>query len=142
MAVRDAYQKMFEDGSAYRPIKIDQPSPNNENGRGMGHEVNQEMSQEINNDHESNREWMIQEAMRLKEAKGKKVDKNIVRTQPPITYDTNSNKEIKKLRQRIDIVEQALKLVMETQTKLIRESIKEPTKEPEDNGESIKTETA
>ncbi len=32
---KSAYEKMFEDGTAYQPIKIEQPTPDNKTG-GMG----------------------------------------------------------------------------------------------------------
>ena len=30
---KSAYERMFDDGTAFKPIKINQPSPDNEAGR-------------------------------------------------------------------------------------------------------------
>lgn len=150
MGVRDAYQKMFEDGTAYKPIKIEQPSPQNEQGRAMGH-----MNEPDLNLFSQDKDRLIEEAKRRKEMKEGKKQKPVMTTK-----NTTSTRELRMLTQRVEILEQALKLVMETQTKILKESYNRKEEEidkkvkppkydkvtegykPEENGESIETETA
>jgi hypothetical protein len=128
MGVRSAYQKMFEDGSAYKPIKIEQPSPENEMGRPMGGSHDPDgggVDYSLFDEHMSS---MIEEKISKKKSGGKTKMVNASKG----TTNNISDKTVKNLERRIDILEQALQLVMETQTKLLRESTS--------NGEGIKTE--
>lgn len=118
--ILNAYEKMFKDGSAYKKVKISQPTPENPNGSSYGNGSGRlgdplkvaEGNKEDEDDRfvrqmDDYREKRLQE---LKETGGKKQEPN------------NLVNEVKKLKQRVKLLEQALSMVMETQTKLIKGS--------------------
>jgi hypothetical protein len=119
---KNAYEKMFEDGTAFQPIKIDQPSPDNEQGKfGTGADTGADPDIEVDyslfDDHMDN---MMKEKIEAKKTKVLGEETPVKFTgdlspQPP----AQSNK-IVRLEKRIELLEQALGLVMETQTKLMR----------------------
>jgi hypothetical protein len=125
MSELSAYEKMFEDGTAFNPIKIEQPTPDNPGG-GMGRGADPDnpgvdMSRRPDPDdngvdyslfdnHMGN---MIQEKI---EAKKAAAGGNPARPDPPQA----GGDRIIRLERRIELLEQALSLVMETQTKLMR----------------------
>jgi len=128
MSEISAYEKMFKDGTAFNPIKIEQPTPTNPGG-GMGRGADPDnpgvdMSRKpdpddngvdysLFDDHMGN---MIQEKI---EAKKLAAGGNPARPDSPPSPQAGSDTIIR-LERRIELLEQALSLVMETQTKLIR----------------------
>jgi len=124
MNEKSAYEKMFEDGSAFEKIEIDQPSPNNPNG-GMGRydtENNNLFEQHMDRSMDDH----IEKAKRLKESKmGGVVEQTNTQPEPYIPtpqMQKNESKKMKELERRISMLEQALQLVMETQTKFLKEN--------------------
>jgi len=117
--VVDAYQKMFEDGSAFKPIKIQQPSPDNEGGRSGGPMgESEEIDYSLFDNH---MKGMIEDKI-----EAKKSGKNLMMENKSRSTKTKvSNKQYKELKNRVALLEQALQLVMETQTKLLKESNKD-----------------
>jgi len=125
MSEISAYEKMFKDGTAFNPIKIEQPTPTNPGG-GMGRGADPDnpgvdmsrrpdpddngVDYSLFDDHMGN---MVQEKIEAKKAAARGTDQ---RTGPPQA----DNNKITRLERRIELLEQALSLVMETQTKLIR----------------------
>jgi hypothetical protein len=107
---------MFEDGSAFKPIKIEQPTPENENGIiGGSGDPNNVVDYSKFDEHMEN---IIREKIEAK--KSKMMNQPIQQNQPKTTIIDNDNIKIKQLEQRIQLLEQALGLVMETQTKMLR----------------------
>jgi hypothetical protein len=113
MSELTAYEKMLKDGSAFKPIKIEQPTPDNPNGgMGRGADPDHEIDYSVFDDH---MKGMIQEKI---EAKKSKVNGGPER--PGTQSSQQDNHRITRLEERIKLLEQALSLVMETQTKLMR----------------------
>jgi len=115
MSEISAYEKMFKDGTAFNPIKIEQPSPQNPGG-GMGRGADPDESgvdYSLFDDHMGN---MVQEKI---EAKKAAVLGNPARPDPPPSPQAGGDRIIR-LERRIELLEQALSLVMETQNKLMR----------------------
>ena len=111
MSEISAYEKMFQDGSAYKPIKIAQPTPDNPGGgMGGGADPDRKIDYSVFDDHMAN---MIQEKIEQKKA-----TVNTKKSGPH--YSPQQGDKIAKLERRIELLEQALSLVMETQTKLMR----------------------
>ena len=122
---KSAYEKMFEDGSAFKPIKINQPTPESEklklNENTGTSNSNSNVKSEIDYSlYDNQMEEMRNQ--RIEEAKAKKMGtpiQNPIQTQQQPIIE---NKKVKELERRISILEQALQLVMETQTKLLKEN--------------------
>jgi len=111
MSEISAYEKMFKDGTAFKPIKIEQPTPDNPGGgMGGGADPDREVDYSVFDDHMAN---MIQEKI-----EAKKASVNPERPGPPPSPQQSD--KLAKLERRIELLEQALSLVMETQTKLMR----------------------
>lgn len=113
MSELSAYEKMFKDGTAFQKIEIAQPTPNNPGG-GMsgGADPDREIDYSVFDDH---MKGMIQEKI---EAKKSKATGNPERPGP--SSSPQDNHRITRLEERIKLLEQALSLVMETQTKILR----------------------
>lgn len=118
---KSAYERMFDDGTAFKPIKINQPSPDNEAGRfGMGGDTENLNPNLLEQNTDNDMEDVIERAKRLKaERTGQPVLNETLRPTSP--YASPDNKKVKELERRISMLEQALQLVMETQTKLLKE---------------------
>ena len=120
--ILEKYEKMFEDGSAYQPIKLNQPMPSVSEITGaaeakaeipLGDEVNKEVFTEDPNTDYTHFDSVMQERVNALKS-GKPLDNN--------QNVNEQNQSYKKLEKRVEMLEQALSLVMETQTKLIKES--------------------
>lgn len=111
MSELSAYEKMFEDGTAFQKIEIAQPTPDNPGGgMGGGADPDREVDYSVFDDHMAN---MIQEKI-----EAKKASVNPERPGPPPSPQQGD--KLARLERRIELLEQALSLVMETQTKLMR----------------------
>lgn len=118
---KSAYEKMFEDGTAFQPIKIEQPTPNNPGGgMGGGADPDAKVDYSLFDNHMDN---MIHEKIEAKKSK-------VLGEQQPARFTGDLPEQspiqqggidkIARLERRIDLLEKALSLVMETQTKLMR----------------------
>jgi hypothetical protein len=119
--ILEKYEKMFEDGSAYKPIRLSQPQPNMAEITGavpeekpnipLGEQVNRDNFQnDVESDYSEADAYMegkINE-MRTKVSQGNNPNVNV------------QNDVMKRVLKRLDLLEQALTLVMETQSKLIK----------------------
>jgi hypothetical protein len=118
MAEKSAYEKMLEDGSAFKQIKIEQPTPDNPSGGyGGSGDPDIEVDYSLFDSHMDN---MMQDKIAAKKEKvlGEETPVRFsgdLSPQPPV-----QNNKIARLEKRIELLEQALGLVMETQTKLMR----------------------
>lgn len=118
MSVSEAYEKMFEDGSAFKPIKIAQPMPTLAEAQGGGGSPTPDMmigeKLETTGDPDYSHFDSIME---------EKV--NNVRTRLSGGSNTQTaNEELESIKNRLKMVETALTLVMEQQMeqkKLIKE---------------------
>lgn len=124
MSVLSAYEKMFEDGSAFKPIKIEQPKPNVAEAQGkpsskpIGEKVqkNGQVEEERHDDYSQ-----FDASMRkFVEAKKQKIKQKSNGTVVENSSNTELVNEIKSLKKRVKQLETALTLVMETQTKLLK----------------------
>jgi len=120
--ILEKYEKMFEDGSAYKPIRLSQPQPSMAEMEGAGvveEKPNIPLGDQVNRDNfQNDGQPDYSESDAYMEGKI-----NEMRTRN--TQDNNPNVNvqpdvIKRLIKRIDLLEQALTLVMETQSKLIK----------------------
>jgi len=117
MSEKSAYEKMFEDGTAFQPIKIEQPSPENPGG-GMGRGSDPDgpgVDYSLFDDHMGN---MIKEKIENKKAEALGAPPRP--DAPPAPQPQAGVDRMIRLEKRIELLEQALSLVMETQTKLMR----------------------
>lgn len=122
--ILEKYEKMFETGEAYNPIKINQPMPSMSEAMGGGGEVkpNTPLGEPITNEEE-----MIVDPhadySEFDASMQQRVD--AIRNRTPHNNNENvmvqNNGDYKKLEKRIEMLEQALSLVMETQTRLLKE---------------------
>lgn len=112
---KSAYEKMFEDGTAFKPIKIDQPSPENPGG-GFGGGGDPDRPPEV--DYSLFDEHMKERVNEKIESKKAAIG-NPSRPEPPPSPQAGGDR-IAVLERRIKLLEQAIGLVMETQTKLMR----------------------
>ena len=120
--ILEKYEKMFQDGSAYHPIVLNQQMPSMSEAMGGGDrrsEIPLGEQQVVDNDldnghdpHANYSEFDAHMAARVNALKeGKKFNPS-----------NEQNQDYQKLERRISLLEKALELVMETQTKLIKES--------------------
>lgn len=117
--ILEKYEQMFQDGSAYKPIHIAQPMPNVSEITGavekpatpLGDQVKKDNFQDDPYTDYSQFDSDMQQ--RINEAKNRKLQDN---TQ---NVNVQNNSDYKKLEKRMELIEQALSLVMETQKKLL-----------------------
>lgn len=117
--ILEKYEKMFEDGSAYNPIHLTQPTPDVSGITGaaeeksnipLGKQVEKDIFMEDQADYS---EFDSSMQNRIDELRSKANNNN-----PNVSVQNNGDYE--KLEKRVSLLEQALKLVMETQTKLLK----------------------
>lgn len=117
--ILEKYEKMFEDGSAYNPIHLTQPTPDVSGVTGaveeksnvpLGQQVEKDVFMENQTDYS---EFDSSMQNRIDELRSKANNNN-----PNVSVQNNGDYE--KLEKRVALLEQALKLVMETQTKLLK----------------------
>ena len=117
--ILEKYEKMFEDGSAYKPIRLAQPQPSMAEVEGakpepsnipLGEQVDKDVFMDNQDtDYTQFDNTMEERISKLKEAHNNTSDVNV---QPNV---------IEKLIRRIELLEKGVSLVMETQTKLLKE---------------------
>jgi hypothetical protein len=112
--ILDAYEKMFKDGSAFRPIKIEQPTPSLAEAQGTTRPVGDPRVSEERNDDYSEFDSSMQKLVDAKKRKLMEKSGGV-----STASDNDLIKEIKSLKRRVKQLENALSLVMETQTKLL-----------------------
>ena len=124
--ILEQYEKMFKDGSAYKPIRLSQPQPSMAEAGGakprpepsnipLGEQIDKDVfMDDQNNDYTEFDNTMEEKINKLKEAH------NINSNNNNSNVNVQSN-VIEKLISRIELLEKGVSLVMETQTKLLRE---------------------
>ena len=123
--ILEQYEKMFKDGSAYKPIRLSQPQPSMAEAGGAGNPeptnipLGEQVERDVfmndqNNDYTEFDNTMEEKINKLKEAH------NINSNNNTSNVNVQSN-VIEKLISRIELLEKGVSLVMETQTKLLRE---------------------
>ena len=121
--ILEKYEQMFEDGSAFKPIHLSQPQPNMSEVTGAGAEVpdtplgDPVKKDQFNDDqnHADYTEFDNQMESRVNEMRD---NRNMHSNTSNVGVQNNS--EVESLKKRLDLVEQALSLVMETQKTLIK----------------------
>ena len=118
--ILEKYEQMFKDGSAYKPIHLSQPMPNVSEVTGavdekpaapLGEQVKRDNFQEDPVTDYSQFDSEMEQ--RINEMRNRNPNNN----NPNVSVQNNG--DYKKLEKRIDLLEQALSLVMSTQKKLI-----------------------
>lgn len=114
-----AYEKMIRSGKASKPIIISQPTPENPNGRPFGGEAIDPLKvatgevgepRKIINENEPEPDYSdFDDKMR-----------NLIAEKKRKMSESNGSDEMSKLKRRIEKIEEALTLVMDTQTKLLK----------------------
>lgn len=89
MSIMSAYEKMQKEGKLNTPIKLQQPTPDNPDGRAFGGDGNYNAG--------------------IKSIINEKVEKNL----------PSLNEEVKELKSRIKVLEDSLEIIMEQHIKLI-----------------------
>lgn len=119
--ILEKYEQMFEDGSAFRPIHLNQPTPDISSITGEVEEKpNIPLGQPVEKDvfmedqHTDYSEFDATMQQKINEVRNKTHGNN-----PNVSVQNND--EFAKLVRRIELLEQALQLVMETQTKMLKE---------------------
>lgn len=125
--ILEKYEKMFEDGSAYQPIHLNQPEPSIASITGAVEEkpdmplgdqvVREEFMDDPHKDYTESDAYMQQRVDEIRNKRG-----NTTMHDNNQNVRVQNNGDYRKLEKRIEMLEQALTLVMETQTKLIKES--------------------
>lgn len=127
--ILEKYNQMFEDGSAYKPIRITQPQPSMSEMSGatmpktetpLGNPVPQggdpkELFKNPNMLPEANTDYSTFDAVMEEKINKLRAAGNANNSQP-------INEGIQKLEHRIELLEKALTLVMEQQTQMLKES--------------------
>ncbi len=108
MSALDEYKKMLENGSASKPIKISQPTPENPDG-GIGGSVSQNASLGESKEDTSWQEFDSQMQEYKKTRKPKKQVKS-----------KNESNIVKKLERRIVLLEGIVEQIMKTQMDLLK----------------------
>jgi hypothetical protein len=121
--ILEKYEKMFEDGSAYQPIQLNQPTPDVGSIDGvkekpdipLGDAVDRDVFMDQNADYS---EFDSQMQNRVNEIRNKKTHDN---TSNVSVQNNGELERLERLTKRVDLLEQALSLVMETQKKLLQD---------------------
>ena len=114
--ILEKYEQMFKDGSAYKPIHIAQPQPNVSEVTGAVEKPASPLGEQVNRDNFQDEavtdysQFDSEMQNRINEMRGNR------NTHP----NNQGNDDITRLKKRVDLLEQALTLVMETQSKLIK----------------------
>lgn len=112
MTISEAYEKMFKDGSANRPIKIAQPTPDNPQGGmgGIGNMSNKDVAKKINDGYDIFDSQMEQYVTKKKEKLKNKINEN----------KKPSSSKIRKLERRIELLEGVVEKLMKAQMELLK----------------------
>ena len=106
MSVISAYEKMLKDGSASKPIRISQPTPDNPEG-GMG--GNMDSMKSALGESKDNDEFAYYDS-KMKERLEERISKK----------SSNESSVIKKLEGRIDLLEGVVAKIMKAQMELLK----------------------
>jgi hypothetical protein len=121
--ILEKYEKMFEDGSAYQPIKIQQPTPSMaevtqaKQETPLGNPVTPGNNPVVENSHTDYSHFDAMMEEKINNIRNGNTNLNTNPVPNPV-----QNESYQKLEKRIELLERALTLVMEQQTKLLKES--------------------
>lgn len=112
--ILNAYESMFEDGSAYKPIQIKQETPtvSSAEGKGGGEPLGNILENNNRNDDDGEPDFSEFDRRMAKRVNG-------IRSRINEGGSNGSSEEIMELKNRVKLLEQALAMIMATQTKLI-----------------------
>jgi len=117
--ILEKYEQMFADGSAYKPIHIAQPQPDVSQITGAVEKPATPLGEPVRRDNFQDEavtdysQFDSEMEQRINEMRNRNPNNN----NPNVSVQNNG--DYKKLEKRIDLLEQALSLVMSTQKKLI-----------------------
>lgn len=117
--ILEKYEQMFKDGSAYKPIHIAQPQPDVSQITGAVEKPATPLGEPVRRDNFQDEavtdysQFDSQMEQRINEMRNNKMQGN----NPNVSVQNNSDYE--KLEKRVNLLEEALSLVMSTQKKLI-----------------------
>lgn len=122
--ILEKYEKMFETGEAYKPIKLNQPMPSVSDAMGSGvDKPNIPLGEQVVTNEEEMFVDPHADYSEFDASMQARVD--AIRNRNPHNNNENvmvqNNGDYSKLEKRIEMLEQALSLVMETQTRLLKE---------------------
>lgn len=120
--ILEKYEKMFETGEAYKPIRINQPTPSMSDAMGGGGRSETPLGEQVVNREE---EYIDPHTDYSEFDASMQARVNALRNKTPHNNNENvnvqKNGDYAKLEKRVEMLEQALSLVMETQTRLLKE---------------------
>lgn len=109
MSVSKAYEKMFKDGSAFKPIRIVQPTPDNPEGS-MGGDISS-----VNNIRENKPDgWEEFDSKMMDYIENKKSKKTNGKEK------TEKIEKIEKLEKRINFLETIVEKIIKTQMEILK----------------------
>ena len=111
MSAISAYEKMLKNGTANKPIQINQPTPDNEDG-GMG--INQNPVQSGLGESKEDTSWNAFDSQMEEYIKTKRSSKKTSKK------PKNESTTIKKLEQRIMLLEGIVEKIMKAQMELLK----------------------
>jgi hypothetical protein len=114
---------MFEDGSAYKPIRLSQPQPSMAEVEGAKPEpsnipLGEQVDKDVFMDNQNSDYTEFDNTMEERINKLKEANDNTNTNTSNVNVQSNV---IEKLIRRIELLEKGVSLVMETQTKLLKE---------------------
>jgi hypothetical protein len=121
--ILEKYEKMFEDGSAYKPIRLAQPQPSMAEVEGAKPEpsnipLGEQVDKDVFMDNQNSDYTEFDNTMEERINKLKEANDNTNTNTSNVNVQSNV---IEKLIRRIELLEKGVSLVMETQTKLLKE---------------------
>lgn len=115
MSVMSAYEKMFKDGTAAKPIRIAQPTPDNPSG-GMG--VQSDPMKTALGEVKEDNSWKEFDSRMEQYIEEKRTKKP--KTKTKTKKSSNESDTIKKLKSRVALLEGVVEQIMKTQMELMK----------------------
>ena len=105
MTFSKAYEKMLKDGTASKPIKIEQPTPDNPDGRIMGNDSSNPMESALNDSSWDNFDQQMSEYISKK------------KTKKPVIENKH---HVSDLEKRVELLEGIVEKIMKSQMSILR----------------------
>lgn len=110
MSFSKAYEKMFKDGSAYKPIRIKQPTPDNADGT-IGESFVKESKKEVEDVEWNQFDSQVRDFVKTKRSESKPI---------PKSKSMSESKTIQTLEKRIELLEGIVEKIMKSQMSILK----------------------
>lgn len=115
--ILEKYEQMFADGSAYKPIHIAQPQPNASEIAGAVDKPAAPLGEQVKRD--NFQEEPVTDYSQFDSEMQQRINEMRNKNNPNTNVSVQNNGDYEKLEKRVNLLEEALSLVMSTQKKLI-----------------------